>query len=80
MRVCLDTAVGAPWHHFVKRPAINNLTTEQLHSAISTAQQLVETPALLLELNKRSVAARKLLQRPLGARNKPKTIASQQLP
>jgi hypothetical protein len=59
MRVCLDTALGAPWHTVIDRPAIKHLSDEQLLAAISVAQSLVQTPATLLALNDQSIRWRK---------------------
>jgi hypothetical protein len=58
MRVCLDKAVGSPWHNFVKRPASRHMTDNQLRSAIAVAEQVVEAPALLPELNRQSIEYR----------------------
>jgi hypothetical protein len=60
MRVCLDTAVGVPWHNFVKRPASHHMTDDQLRMAIAVADQIIETPELLLKLNRQSIDGRKL--------------------
>jgi hypothetical protein len=62
MRVCLDTALGAPWHTVVKRPAIKHLSDDQIAKAICVAQSLVASPALLQELNQNSIRRRRLLQ------------------
>jgi hypothetical protein len=59
MRVCLDTALDAPWHTVVKRPAIRNLSDDQIHKAICIAQSLVASPTLLLELNENSIRGRR---------------------
>jgi hypothetical protein len=62
MRVCLDTAIGAPWHTVVRRPAIKNLSDEQLYKAICVAQTLVDSPSLLHSLNQKSIRGRKALK------------------
>jgi hypothetical protein len=62
MRVCLDTAIGAPWHTVVKRPAIRNLSDDQICEAICVAQSLVASPTLLFELNQNSIRGRRMLR------------------
>jgi hypothetical protein len=62
MRVCLDTALGAPWHTLVKQPAIKHLSDDQLEEAICVAQTLVSSPSLLHSLNQTSIRARRLLK------------------
>lgn len=59
MRVCLDTAVGAPWHTIVKRPAIRHLSLEQLVAAITVAEALVSAPETLAVLNAQSIRWRR---------------------
>jgi hypothetical protein len=68
MRVCLDTAVGVPWHNFVKRPASRHMTDDQLRLAIAVAEQIVETPNLLAKLNRQSINGRKLVRAERGLR------------
>jgi hypothetical protein len=63
MRVCLDTALGAPWHTVVRRPAIKYLSDEQLLAAISTAKGLVQKPETLDALNKQSIKWRQSFQK-----------------
>jgi hypothetical protein len=63
MRVCLDTAFGIPWHKFVKRPASRHMTDDQLRMAIAVAEQIVEAPGLLYELNRQSIEGRKRMLR-----------------
>jgi hypothetical protein len=58
MRVCLDAALGGPWHLSVKRPAIANLTNQQLAAAIKIAEDLVRAPETLEALNRQSIAWR----------------------
>jgi hypothetical protein len=62
MRVCLDTALGAPWHTVVRRPAIKYLSDEQLLAAISIAKGLVQKPETLDALNRQSIEWRQSLQ------------------
>jgi len=59
MRVCLDTALGAPWHTLVKRPAIRHLTDAQLREAIAVAETLVHAPESLNALNRQSIIWRR---------------------
>jgi hypothetical protein len=59
MRVCLDTSFGGPWYNFVKPPASRHMTDKQLQAAIAVAEQIVETPTLLPELNRQSIERRK---------------------
>jgi hypothetical protein len=58
MRVCLDTSLGVPWHNVVKRPASRHMTDEQLRAAIAVAEQIVENPSLLVQLNHSSIMRR----------------------
>ena len=64
MRVCLDTAIGQPWHLMVKRPAIRHLTDQQLLAAIRVAEGVVLAPQTLDALNRQSVAWREKTRRP----------------
>ena len=59
MRVCLDTALGGPWHLSVKRPAIRHLTDDQLEAAIAIGESVVARPHTLDALNKASIAGRR---------------------
>jgi hypothetical protein len=59
MRVCLDMAVGAPWHTIIKRPAIRYLSIEQLVAAIAVAEALVSAPEKLASLNAQSIRWRR---------------------
>jgi hypothetical protein len=59
MRVCLDTSLGAPWYNFVRQPASRHMTDTQFQAAIAVAEQIVETPTLLPELNRQSIERRK---------------------
>jgi hypothetical protein len=59
MRVCLDTALGAPWHTVIKRPAIRNLSDEQLDAAVAVAEALVLAPQTLEAINRQSIDWRK---------------------
>ncbi len=58
MRVCLDVAIGAPWHQRVRRPAIRNVTDEQLAAAIAVAERVAAQPSLLPALNRQSLILR----------------------
>lgn len=55
MRVCLDAALGAPWHALVRRPAIRHLTDAQLSAAIAVAEGLLQAPEALHALNRQSI-------------------------
>lgn len=59
MRVCLDYAIGQPWHERVRRPAIRHLTDDQLRAAIAVADRIVADPSVLPRLNAQSLAWRK---------------------
>ncbi|GAC1346491.1 MAG: hypothetical protein NVSMB18_28890 [Acetobacteraceae bacterium] len=59
MRVMLDNAVGGVWHHSIPRPAIRHLAAAQLDAAIALAEAVLHDPALLPDLNRRSLAWRK---------------------
>jgi len=58
MRVCLDAAIGRPWHEAVRRPAIRHLTEAQLAAAIAVAERIRAEPALLPALNRQSLLGR----------------------
>jgi hypothetical protein len=58
MRVCLDLAIGAPWHQQVRRPAIRHLEDAQLARAIALAERIAADPASLAALNQESLALR----------------------
>lgn len=60
-RVCLDANFGVPWHEYVNKPATRHMTDTQLKHAIATAEQVIETPALLFELNTRSIQLRRAM-------------------
>jgi hypothetical protein len=55
MRVCLDAAIGRPWHEAVRRPAIHNLTEAQLADVIAIAERIRAEPGLLPPLNAQSL-------------------------
>jgi hypothetical protein len=55
MRVCLDAAIGRPWHEAVRRPAIRHLTEAQLAAAVAVAERIRAEPALLRPLNLQSL-------------------------
>ena len=59
MRVCLDHAIGAPWHTQVRRPAVRHLTDAQLQDAVAWAGRIAADPALLPALNRQSLAWRR---------------------
>ncbi len=59
MRVCLDHALGQPWHQRVRRPAIRHLSDDELRQAIAIAERIAADPALLPGLNARSLAWRR---------------------
>jgi len=59
MRVCLDHAVGQPWHERVRRPAVRHLTDDQLRAAIAIAEQVAANPSVLPGLNAQSLAWRR---------------------
>lgn len=58
MRVCLDAAIGAPWHERVRRPAIRHLDDSQLARAIAAAERIAADPDSLPMLNRASLALR----------------------
>ncbi len=58
MRVCLDNALGRPWHELVRRPAIRWLEPHQLRAAIAVAEGIVADPRMLPGLNDASLAWR----------------------
>ncbi len=59
MRVCLDHAVGQPWHERVRRPAVRHLTDDQLRAAIAIAERVAADPSALPGLNAQSLAWRR---------------------
>lgn len=59
MRVCLDNALGRPWHEAVRRPAIRHLEPDQLRAAIRIAEGIAADPATLPALNAASLAWRR---------------------
>ena len=64
MRVCLDTALGVPWTDAIGRPAIRTMSDAQLGAAIAVADSIVERPALLVDLNRNSLAGRRAARNP----------------
>ncbi len=58
MRVCLDAAIGRPWHEAVRRPAIRHLTEAQLAAAVAVAERIRAEPGLLPALNAQSLRLR----------------------
>ena len=63
MRVCLDHALGRPWHQAVRRPAVRHLDEGQLRAAIAVAEGIVADPARLRPLNEASLAWRRAARR-----------------
>ena len=59
MRVCLDHALGQPWHQRVRRPAIRHLGDDELRRAIAIAERIAADPAVLPGLNAQSLAWRR---------------------
>ncbi len=59
MRVCLDNALGQPWHEVVRRPAIRWLELHQLRAAVDVAEGIAADPRTLPELNDASLAWRR---------------------
>ena len=59
MRVLLDNTLEGVWHHTIKRPAIRHLSPEMLERAIALGERVVAEPALLPELDRRSLAWRR---------------------
>jgi len=59
MRVCLDHAIGQPWHKRVRRPAIRHLTDDQLRATIAIAERIAADPDVLPGLNAQSLAWRR---------------------
>ncbi len=58
MRVCLDAAIGAPWHERVGRPAVRHLDDAQLARAIAVAEAIAADPGSLPAFNRASLAMR----------------------
>ena len=63
MRVCLDHAIGQPWHERVRRPAIRHLSDEELERAVATAERIAADPDVLPGLNEQSLAWRRASRR-----------------
>lgn len=59
MRVCLDHAIGQPWHQRVRRPAIRHLDDDGLRRAVAVAERVAADPAALPDLNAQSLAWRR---------------------
>ena len=59
MRVCLDTALGAPWTATVRAPAVRHMTDAQLAAAVGIAEGMVARPGGLPALNKASIEGRR---------------------
>ena len=58
MRVCLDAAIGRPWHEAVRRPAVRHLSDAQLTAAVAVAERIAREPACLPALNEASLRLR----------------------
>ena len=58
MRICLDTAFGAPWTQMIATPAVRTMSAAQLEAAIDVAERVVADPGLLSQLNKNSLSGR----------------------
>ena len=64
MRICLDAAVGAPWHARLRRPAVHHATVAELRRAIAVAERIVAEPSILFQLNRDSLAGRQRARLP----------------
>ena len=64
MRVCLDTALGAPWTATVRAPAVRHMSDDQFAAAMRVAEGIAAEPATLAELNARSIAGRRAARHP----------------
>jgi hypothetical protein len=62
MRVCLDAAIGRPWHEVVRRPAIRHLSDDQLARAVAIAELIAAQPQELDALNQESLKKRQGLR------------------
>ena len=67
MRVCLDAAIGHPWHEAVPRPAVRHLTDEQLARAVAIAERIRDQPGELPALNASSLDKRRRTRRSTAA-------------
>ncbi len=59
MRVCLDNALGRPWHEAVRRQAIRWLELHQFRAAVAVAEGIEADPRTLPALNDASLAWRR---------------------
>lgn len=59
MRVCLDHAMGRPWHEVIPRPAIRHAALADLGRAVAIAESIVAVPEVLPDLNRVSLRMRK---------------------
>ena len=58
-RIVLDTLFEGVWYdHVDGRPAVRALTADQLRAAIRIAESMLDDPARVTELNRRSLAYR----------------------
>ena len=58
MRVCLDAAMGRPWHEVIRRPAVRHACAEDLRRAVGVAEGIVAEPESLPGLNRASLRMR----------------------
>ncbi len=66
MRVCLDAALGSPWHTAVGRPAVRHMTAAQLRAAVGVAEGIAADPTTLPALNAASLRGRRAARRGAG--------------
>lgn len=59
MRVCLDAALGRPWHEVVRRPAARHAPEAVLAAAVAVAERVREVPDCLAALDAASRAMRR---------------------
>lgn len=62
MRVCLDTAFGAPWTATVRAPAVRHMTDAQLAAAVAVAEGVEAQPDTLPLLNRASIDGRRTVR------------------
>ena len=58
MRVCLDLAMGRPWHEVIPRPAIRHASVAQLKRAVAVAEAVLNDPGSLPARNDASLQMR----------------------
>ena len=66
MRVCLDAAMGRPWHEVIARPAIRHASAAQLQRAVAVAEAALTDPASLPLRNAESLLLRGRLREITG--------------